>query len=178
MRTTIDIDDLILKDLKRLQRREGKSLGRLVSDLLAQALLESRSTSAPVTPFRWTSQSMGARVDLADNTAFGRRDGRPEAMSFGIDVNVLLYASDRGSPFHPAAAGFLQKCAAEPEVFCLAWISLLATFGWQRIRRSLPSRCRTIIGRASDARRESHVPNRSATSPVDWEILGPVSCGA
>ncbi|KAB2867691.1 MAG: antitoxin, partial [Burkholderiaceae bacterium] len=38
MRTTIDIDDPILKDLKRLQRREGKSLGRLVSDLLAQAL--------------------------------------------------------------------------------------------------------------------------------------------
>ena len=26
MRTTIDIDDPILKDLKRLQKREGKSL--------------------------------------------------------------------------------------------------------------------------------------------------------
>ena len=42
MRTTIDIDDPILKDLKRLQKREGKSLGRLVSDLLAQALANSR----------------------------------------------------------------------------------------------------------------------------------------
>ena len=33
MRTTIDIDDPIFKELKRLQRREGKSLGRLVSDM-------------------------------------------------------------------------------------------------------------------------------------------------
>ena len=32
MRTTIDIDDPILEDLKRLQRRDGKPLGRLVSN--------------------------------------------------------------------------------------------------------------------------------------------------
>ena len=37
MRTTIDIDDPILVDLRRLQQREGKSLGRLVSDLLTQS---------------------------------------------------------------------------------------------------------------------------------------------
>ena len=33
-RTTLDIDTPILRDLKRLQTREGKSLGRLASDLL------------------------------------------------------------------------------------------------------------------------------------------------
>ena len=33
-----DIDDLILKKLKAIQARDGRSLGRLVSDLLAQAL--------------------------------------------------------------------------------------------------------------------------------------------
>ena len=38
MRTTVDIDDPVLKDLKKLQKREGKSLGRLISDLLAQAI--------------------------------------------------------------------------------------------------------------------------------------------
>jgi len=38
MRTTIDIDDPILKEVKRLQAQQGKSLGRLVSDLLAQSL--------------------------------------------------------------------------------------------------------------------------------------------
>jgi hypothetical protein len=66
MRTTIDIDDLVLKDLKRLQRREGQSLSRLVSDLLAQALAASRQRAAQPTLFAWTSRPMGARVDLAD----------------------------------------------------------------------------------------------------------------
>ena len=70
MRTTIDIDDPILKDLKRLQQRDGKSLGRLVSDLLAQALSGSMAegqSAAP--PFRWHSRSMGAKIDLADKQA-------------------------------------------------------------------------------------------------------------
>ncbi|HZP88467.1 MAG TPA: hypothetical protein VFB54_16770 [Burkholderiales bacterium] len=66
MRTTIDIDDPILKEIKRLQRREGKSLGRLVSDLLAQALAESRQAPKRGPEFRWISKPMGARVDIGD----------------------------------------------------------------------------------------------------------------
>lgn len=67
-RTTVDIDAPILRDLKRRQRIEGKSLGRLVSDLLAQALYSSdRGRTAPA--FTWTSRPMGARVDLADKEA-------------------------------------------------------------------------------------------------------------
>lgn len=70
MRTTIDIDDPILKDLKRLQQREGKSLGRLVSDLLAQSLAAARSAEgAKPPPFRWHSQPMRAKVNLADKHA-------------------------------------------------------------------------------------------------------------
>jgi hypothetical protein len=69
MRTTIDIDDPILKDLKRLQRREGKSLGRLVSDLLAEALATTRRGIPPPPAFRWIAQPMHARVDLADKDA-------------------------------------------------------------------------------------------------------------
>jgi hypothetical protein len=73
MRTTIDIDDPILKDLKRLQRREGKSLGRLVSDLLARALADARACSPPDAPsLRWISRPMRARVDLADRDAVWR----------------------------------------------------------------------------------------------------------
>jgi len=71
MRTTIDIDDPILKDLKRLQQREGKSLGRLVSDLLAQSLAtqarSSRGASAPA--LTWHSKRMQAKLDLADKHA-------------------------------------------------------------------------------------------------------------
>ena len=69
MRTTIDLDTPVLDDLKRLQQREGKSLGRLASDLLAQALSE-RKRRAPAAPaFGWISKPMGARVDLADRDA-------------------------------------------------------------------------------------------------------------
>jgi hypothetical protein len=69
MRTTIDIDDPILRDLKRLQQREGKSLGRLVSDLLAQSLASRRIAQPEAQQFEWISRSMSARVDLADKHA-------------------------------------------------------------------------------------------------------------
>lgn len=69
MRTTLDIDDPILRDLKRLQQREGKSLGRLVSDLLAQSLAARRAGQPQPAPFRWASQAMGARIDLRDKDA-------------------------------------------------------------------------------------------------------------
>lgn len=69
MRTTIDIDDPILKELKRLQRRERKSLGRLVSDLLARSLAEARTRRPGAAQFEWIARSMGARVDLADKHA-------------------------------------------------------------------------------------------------------------
>ncbi len=42
-------------------------------------------------------------------------------MSYAIDVNVLLYASDAASPFSKRARAFLDECAAGPEVLCLAW---------------------------------------------------------
>jgi hypothetical protein len=69
MRTTVDIDAPILKDLKKIQQKEGKSLGRLISDLLAQALGERKSAKAPGRPPKWISKRMGARIDLADHEA-------------------------------------------------------------------------------------------------------------
>jgi hypothetical protein len=69
MRTTIDIDDPILKDLKKIQQKEGKSLGRLISDLLARALGERKSGEASAKPVQWISKAMGARIDLADHEA-------------------------------------------------------------------------------------------------------------
>jgi hypothetical protein len=70
MRTTIDIDDPILKEVKRLQLREGKSLGRLVSDLLAQSLAAARATAKTEAPaFQWIAKPMRARLDLADKNA-------------------------------------------------------------------------------------------------------------
>jgi hypothetical protein len=68
-RTTVDIDGPILRDLKRLQKQEGKSLGRLVSELLAEALARRRSKTSQPAALRWVSRPMEARVDLSDREA-------------------------------------------------------------------------------------------------------------
>jgi hypothetical protein len=69
MRTTIDIDDPVLKEVKRLQKRTGHSLGRLISDLLARSLAEARQPEPDRPPFRWISGAMTAKVDLRDKDA-------------------------------------------------------------------------------------------------------------
>jgi hypothetical protein len=70
MRTTIDIADPILKEVKRLQQRENKPLGRLVSELLAQALASQRRKGGPPAPdWVWAAKAMGARIDLEDKSA-------------------------------------------------------------------------------------------------------------
>jgi len=69
MRTTVDIDTPVMKDLKMIQQKEGKSLGRLISDLLAQALGERKSAKASTRPPKWISKPMRARIDLADHEA-------------------------------------------------------------------------------------------------------------
>ncbi|MDX2012116.1 MAG: hypothetical protein SFW67_18120 [Myxococcaceae bacterium] len=68
MRTTIDIDGPILRDLKRLQKVERKTLKALVSELLEDALRHRRVKPAPRT-LRWTAKPMGARIDIDDRVA-------------------------------------------------------------------------------------------------------------
>ena len=69
-RTTLNIDEPILRDLKRLQSEEKKSLGRLVSDLLAWAIRSrAEGTKVDPPPFSWNSRRMNARVNLADKEA-------------------------------------------------------------------------------------------------------------
>jgi hypothetical protein len=68
-RTTLNIDAPILRDLRRLQKLEGKPLGRLVSELLAKALRDVRDDERRAPPFRWNAQRLEPRVDLADKEA-------------------------------------------------------------------------------------------------------------
>jgi hypothetical protein len=69
-RTTIDIDAKVLRRLNERKRREGKTLGQLVSELLVGVLGEERN---PVTrEFSWISRPMCARVDLEDKEAVRR----------------------------------------------------------------------------------------------------------
>lgn len=47
-------------------------------------------------------------------------------MSYSLDANVLLFASDRTSDRHEKARGFLEACAANPEVLCVTWPTVMA----------------------------------------------------
>jgi hypothetical protein len=65
MRTTLDIDDPILREVRTIHEREGRSMGAVVSELLGDALAR-RGTSRRRPAFQWTSRPMQALVDLAD----------------------------------------------------------------------------------------------------------------
>lgn len=71
MRTTLDLDNSVLQQLKQRQRRENKSLGQLASELLATALAESEDRVEP-SALTWITQPMTARVDLDDRDAVYR----------------------------------------------------------------------------------------------------------
>jgi len=78
MRTTIDIDAPILAELKRVQKREGKSMGKLVSELLALALRSRRDSPEAVDSFKWIVRDMGARIDLRDRDALEEALDQPD----------------------------------------------------------------------------------------------------
>jgi hypothetical protein len=65
-RTTLDIADPVLRELKERQRRDGRTLGELASELLAQALAGSAPEPEPL---RWRTRAMGEAVDLEDKDA-------------------------------------------------------------------------------------------------------------
>ncbi|MFP5375723.1 MAG: antitoxin [Acidimicrobiia bacterium] len=67
-RTTLDIDASVLRELKKRQARERKTLGQLVSELLAIALA-SDDSGRRATPFRWVTKDLAPRVDLDDKDA-------------------------------------------------------------------------------------------------------------
>lgn len=64
-RTTLDIDTPILKELKALQKSEKRSLGQVVSHLLAEALAR-RTRKHGKRELKWTAKPMRAQFDLDD----------------------------------------------------------------------------------------------------------------
>jgi hypothetical protein len=69
-RTTVDIDAPILKEIRRLQREQGLSMGRIISRLLAEALSRRGTDKRQEKPsLPWASQRLNALVDLEDREA-------------------------------------------------------------------------------------------------------------
>lgn len=67
-RTTVDIDASVLRELKRRQGRERKTLGQLISELLAKAM-ESEKEPTEAKPFSWVTKDLQPRVDIEDKDA-------------------------------------------------------------------------------------------------------------
>lgn len=51
-------------------------------------------------------------------------------MSYSIDTNILLYASDEESLHHEKAKRFIEGRGDDPDLLCLTWGTLM---GYQRI---------------------------------------------
>lgn len=64
-RTTVDIDASVLRELKKRQARERKTLGQLISELLAKPM-ESETEAGGSLPFTWVTKDLRPRVDLDD----------------------------------------------------------------------------------------------------------------
>ena len=47
-------------------------------------------------------------------------------MSYSVDVNILLYATDRSSPYHGRAREFVVGRAGDPDIFCIAWMTVMS----------------------------------------------------
>lgn len=70
-RTTLDLDPLVLRELRRRGRRERKSMGQVASELLAAAFVHAERPDPA--PFAWTTGDLGTpRVDLEDSEAVAR----------------------------------------------------------------------------------------------------------
>jgi len=69
MRTTLNIDSVVLEDLKKLQKEKKTSLGQLASELLAEAIARREAGDSKPPAFSWRSRAMRARIDLEDKEA-------------------------------------------------------------------------------------------------------------
>jgi hypothetical protein len=70
MRTTIDLDATVVKELKRRSKGAGKSMGQLASELLATSLKEQDGRPRNPGALAWIAKDLGRPlVDLEDKEA-------------------------------------------------------------------------------------------------------------
>lgn len=75
-RTTLNIDDSVLRQVRAHAKRAGKGLAQVVSELLSIALAQER-TSEPERGFTWHAQDLKPLIDIDDKDALhDALDGR------------------------------------------------------------------------------------------------------
>lgn len=93
-------------------------------------------------------------------------------MSYTIDANVLLYASDEGSPLHARAVEVLARMAAGPEIAYLFWPTVL---GYLRVAThpavfARPLSIAEALGNVEQLLARPHVRTTGETERF-WPIL-------
>lgn len=69
-RTTVDLDTSILDELRYRAKHEGKSMGQVASELLAQAFVQQKTDETSKASFGWVKRDLGKPlVDLEDKEA-------------------------------------------------------------------------------------------------------------
>src|SRR2546429_7868532 len=80
MRTTIDLDATVVKELKRRSKSAGKSMGQLASELLATSLKEEAGRPRNPGGLTWIAKDLGRPlVDLEDKEAVRALKARARA---------------------------------------------------------------------------------------------------
>jgi hypothetical protein len=98
MRTTLDIDACILKEIEALCERDGRPMGAVVSELLAEALAQRRPSSGDERSFRWASREMKALIDFSDREAIcAALDGSTMIENAGRPTRQSRFAKALGS---------------------------------------------------------------------------------
>ena len=131
MRTTLNIDDALYRDLKAQAARSGTSVTALVEDAVRVALARTQQVSGPgaARDLRLTTvagRGLRPGVDLSDGAAAARLHGRvgrgrtrqPGAMRLP-DVNVLVAAHREDAPGHDRANRWIRAALAAPEPLAL-----------------------------------------------------------
>ncbi|MGH8480173.1 MAG: type II toxin-antitoxin system VapC family toxin [Gammaproteobacteria bacterium] len=97
-------------------------------------------------------------------------------MSFALDVNLLLYASDTESPLHERARGFLESCMRGGELFCLGWPTVM---GYLRIATHPSVFARPLVPAEAEANVEAllGLPHVRCLAEEDrfWEVYREVT---
>jgi hypothetical protein len=66
MRTTIALDNFLIRKVKSISHKEGKTFTKMVSELLSLGLKAKETKAVPSAGVKWHTQPMGEKFDISD----------------------------------------------------------------------------------------------------------------
>ena len=66
MRTTIALDNFLIRKVKSISNKEGKTFTKMISELLALGLKARENNELHSPGIKWNTQPMGEKFDISD----------------------------------------------------------------------------------------------------------------